>query len=133
MGGKQQTRVGSLKEGRYMLIDGEPCEIKKIQTSSPGKHGSAKSRIMAVGVFDGRKRSVVKPVDTKIDVPIIDKNTGMVTAIINDTIQLMDMNSYETFDVPMPDPDEVQGEIAQGVNVEYWETLGRVKIIRVKE
>lgn len=133
MGGKEPKKVGALKKGRYMIIDDEPCEIKSIQTSAPGKHGSAKSRIMAVGVFDNKKRSIVKPVDTKIDVPIIDKHTGMITAILGNTLQLMNMETYETLEVPMPESGEVEGEITQGVNVEYWETLGRVKIMRVKE
>ena len=132
MGDKKPERVGALREGRYMIIGNEPCKIEKIQTSAPGKHGSAKSRIDARGIFDNRKRSIIKPVDAKIDVPIIDKNIGMITAIIGETIQLMDMETYETFEIPVPDPSEVEGEIKEGVNVEYWETLGRIKIMRVK-
>jgi len=133
MGDKKPERVGALKEGRYVIIDDEPCKIEKIQTSAPGKHGSAKSRIDARGIFDNKRRSIVKPVDSKIEVPIIDKKTGMITAIINENIQLMDMETYETFEIPVPDPGEVSGEIRQGANVEYWETLGRIKIMRVKE
>ncbi|HDM22531.1 MAG: translation initiation factor IF-5A [Methanomicrobia archaeon] len=131
MGDKKPERVGALKEGRYVVIDNEPCKIEKIQTSAPGKHGSAKSRIDARGVFDNKRRSIVKPVDAKIDVPIIDKKSGMITAIIGDTLQLMDMETYETFELPVPE--EVEGEIREGVNVEYWETMGRIKIVRVKE
>lgn len=133
MGDKKPERVGALREGRYIIMDNEPCKIEKIQTSAPGKHGSAKSRIDARGVFDNKRRSIVKPVDAKIEVPIIDKKSGMITAIINNNIQLMDMETYETFEIPVPDPDEVEGEIRQGANVEYWETLGRIKIVRVKE
>ena len=131
MGDKKPERVGALKEGRYVVIDNEPCKIEKIQTSAPGKHGSAKSRIDARGVFDNKRRSIVKPVDAKIDVPIIDKKSGMITAIIGDTLQLMDMETYETFELPVPE--EVEGEIKEGVNIEYWETMGRIKIVRVKE
>ena len=36
--------VRELKEGRYMMIDEEPCRILSIQTSKPGKHGEAKAR-----------------------------------------------------------------------------------------
>ncbi|MDD1654883.1 MAG: translation initiation factor IF-5A, partial [Methanomicrobiales archaeon] len=46
---KEQTEVGKLKEGRYVVIDDEPCKILGIATSKPGKHGAAKSRIDAVG------------------------------------------------------------------------------------
>ena len=62
---KEQTEIGKLKEGRYMVIEDEPCRIVGISISKPGKHGAAKSRIEAVGIFDGVKRSVVQPVSAK--------------------------------------------------------------------
>jgi len=70
---KEQTEVRSLKEGRYVLIDDEPCSIVSIATSKPGKHGSAKARIDAIGVFDGQKRSIVQPVSAKIYIPILER------------------------------------------------------------
>jgi translation initiation factor 5A len=132
MGGKTIVEVRNLKKGRYIIVDDEPCKISNITTSSPGKHGSAKARIEAIGIFDDKKRSIIKPTGDKIESPIIDKRSGMVTTIMGDTIQLMDMESYETFEVPTPDPEEVQGDIEQGVEVEYHETLGRYKVVRVK-
>ena len=73
--------VGSLRVGGYMMIDGEPCHIVDITKSKPGKHGSAKARIVAIGVFDNQKRQFVKPVDSNTEVPIIDKRTGQVFAV----------------------------------------------------
>ncbi|MGB2826229.1 MAG: translation initiation factor IF-5A, partial [Thermoplasmata archaeon] len=64
------AEVRTLKEGRYMNIDDEPCKISSISTSKPGKHGEAKARIEAVGIFDGSKRSVVYPVRHKVQVPM---------------------------------------------------------------
>ena len=58
--------VGSLRVGGYMIIDNEPCRIVDITKSKPGKHGAAKARIVAIGVFDGQKRQFVKPVDATI-------------------------------------------------------------------
>jgi translation initiation factor 5A len=132
MGGRTVTEVRTLKKGRYIIIDDEPCKISDITTSSPGKHGSAKARIEAVGIFDGKKRFIIKPTGDKIDSPLIDKRSGMITAIMGDRVQLMDMESYETFEVPTPEPEEMEGTLAEGAEVEYLETLGRYKIIRVK-
>jgi translation elongation factor P/translation initiation factor 5A len=42
-----------VKEGSYVIIDGEPCKIVEVEKSKPGKHGSAK---------EGRVR-LSKPVD----------------------------------------------------------------------
>lgn len=132
MGGKTIVEVRNLKKGRYIIVDDEPCRIIGITTSSPGKHGSAKARIEAVGIFDEKKRSIIKPTGDKIDAPIIDKRSGMVTAFMGDNVQLMDMETYETFEVPTPAPEDVEGTLEEGVQVEYMETLGRYKIIRVK-
>ena len=53
---KEMAEVRELKVGRYVLIDEEPCKIQSISTSKPGKHGEAKARIEAVGIFDEQKR-----------------------------------------------------------------------------
>ena len=124
--------VGSLRVGGYMLIDGEPCHILDIQKSKPGKHGSAKARITAVGVFDGTKRSFVKPVDLGAEVPIIDKRTGQVFAVNPNGVQIMDLETYEYFDAPYPQEEELKAKLAPGVEIEYWRIMGRMKIMRTK-
>ncbi len=124
--------VGSLRVGGYMIIEGEPCHIVDIQKSKPGKHGSAKARITAIGVFDGVKRSFVKPVDLGAEVPIIDKRTGQVFAVNPNGVQIMDMETYEYFDAPFPQEEELKSKLAAGAEIEYWKILGKTKIMRVK-
>jgi translation initiation factor 5A len=124
--------VGSLRVGGYMIIDGEPCHILDIQKSKPGKHGSAKARITAIGIFDGVKKSFVKPVDLGAEVPIIDKRTGQVFAINPNGVQIMDMETYEYFDAPYPQEEELKSKLAPGAEIEYWKILGKTKIMRVK-
>ena len=43
--------------------------------------------------------------------------------------QLMDMESYETFNVPIPD--EFRDDLEPGKEINYLEALGRKKITRV--
>jgi translation initiation factor 5A len=124
--------VGSLRVGGYMVIDGEPCHILDITKSKPGKHGSAKARITAIGVFDGVKRSFVKPVDLNAEVPIIDKRTGQVFAVNPSGVQIMDLETYEYFDAPYPQEEELKAKLAPGVEIEYWRILGKMKIMRAK-
>lgn len=134
MGDKTKVQVSKLKPGRYILIDGEPCRIGNITVSSPGKHGSAKARIEAVGIFDGKVRSMVKPTSAEVEVPIIDKRTAQVIALTPDTVQLMDMETYELYDVPRNTgvDGSIKDQLREGINVEYWETLGRIKIMKLK-
>ncbi len=124
--------VGSIKEGQYIIIDNEPCKVVEYEKSKPGKHGSAKARIVAIGVFDNVKRSIVSPVDSKIEVPIIEKRAGQIISVNPTTIQLMDLETYEIFETNIPVEDEIKSKISSGAEVEYWKILGRVKIVRVK-
>ena len=124
--------VGTLRVGGYMVIDGEPCHIVDITKSKPGKHGSAKARIVAIGVFDNVKRQFVKPVEANTDVPIIDKRMGQVFAVNPSGIQIMDLETYEYLDAPYPDDAELKAKLAAGIEIEYWKIMGRMKIIRTK-
>ena len=125
---KQLAEVRTLRVNRYMIIDEEPCKIMSISTSKPGKHGEAKARIEAIGIFDGQKRSVVHPVKHKIHVPLIDKRNAQVVALMGDNVQLMDLETYETFEMKIPE--EYQGKLEPGSEISYLEALGRKKITR---
>lgn len=124
--------VGSLKIGQYVIIDGEPCRIVEFEKSKPGKHGSAKARIVGISAFTGQKKSLIAPVDARAEVPMIDKRTGQIISISGNLIQLMDMENYSTFESPVPDDTELKNSLAAGVEVEYWDVLGRKMIVRRK-
>ena len=124
--------VNSLKVGSYIVIDNEPCKIVELTTSKPGKHGSAKARIVAIGIFDNVKRSIVVPTSSKVNVPEIRKTTAQVVAVLPESVQLMDLNTYETYEVPPPDDEALRARLEPGVEVEVWEIMGRRKIMRTK-
>jgi len=123
--------LGALKVGSYVIVDNEPCRIVDYAKSKPGKHGSAKARIVAIGVFDGAKRSFVKPVDAQVEVPTIEKRGGQVIALLPASVQVMDLETYEVFEAPVPE-EEVKSKLASGGEIEYWRILGRIKIMRTK-
>jgi translation initiation factor 5A len=123
-----QQEVRELKEGRYLLIDDEPCRILSIQTSKPGKHGEAKARIDAVGLFDGSKRSVVYPVKHKVQVPMIGKRSAQVLSLTDQEVQLMDLEGYETFSLPLDA--ELKGQLTPGSEVQYLDAMGKRRITR---
>jgi translation initiation factor 5A len=124
--------VSSLKTGTYVIVEEEPCRIVDLTRSKPGKHGSAKARVVTIGVFDGVKRSFVKPMDAKVEVPMIEKRSGQVIANLPSSVQIMDLETYEVFETPFPEDEEVRSRLNQGVEVEYWRILGRIKIMRAK-
>jgi translation initiation factor 5A len=123
---KEQVEVRELKEGRYVIIDDEPCIIKSISHSKPGKHGSAKARVDAIGIFDNQKRSVVSPVTAKTYVPTVERRTGQVLSVSDNSVQLMDMGTYQTIDVPITEDDKPKLE--QGKEVPYLSVMGKTKM-----
>lgn len=124
---KKLVSIGSLKKGDTLLIDGAPCRVTTIQISRPGKHGHAKVNLMGVGVIDGKKRNIVMPGHDKIDVPIIEKKNAQVLSISGNTANVMDMETYETFDMDIPK--ELKDQVIDGCQVLYWVLAGQ-KIIR---
>ncbi len=123
---KEQTEIGKLKEGRYMVIDDEPCKILSISTSKPGKHGAAKSRIDVVGIFDNMKRSVVQPVSAKTYVPIVERRTAQIISIAGNTVQMMDIKDFEMFEMDLPE--EKVAKLEAGKEVPYIASLGKRKV-----
>ncbi len=129
----RQGEVNQIKVGKYVIIDGEPCKVVSYTTAKTGKHGHAKANVVGIGLFDGQKRSFVAPTDAKVDFPMIERKAGQVLSIMGDTVQIMDLTTYETFETKMPSSDELEGkELVEGVEVEYIETMGRKKIMRVR-
>lgn len=123
--------VRSLKVGRYIAIDGEPCKLVEYTTSKPGKHGEAKARMVAIGLFDRQKRSLVHPVKHKVHVPLVDRRKAQVLAEMGGEIQFMDLESYETFNIPLGDiPEEFHGKFEGGKEIQYLDA-GRKLITRV--
>ncbi len=130
---KKMVDAGTLKVNRYILLDNEPFKIVSLDHSKSGKHGHAKIRITAMGVIDEtKKRSAVFPANSKVEVPIIQKKTAMVSAIMGKTLSIMDMDDYNTFEINMPEDEELKSKIQEGVQIEYWVILERIKIERVK-
>jgi translation initiation factor 5A len=124
--------IGELKEGSFVVIDGIPCRVVSTDKSKTGKHGSAKVRIVAMGVFDDVKRNLLAPADQRVDVPMVEKRSAQVIAIMPDTVQLMDLATYETFEIRKPKEQEMVSKLASGVEVEYWDILNEKHIVRAK-
>ena len=122
---KQQTEVRDLQEGSYVMIDDAPCKINAYSTAKPGKHGSAKARIEAEGVFDGKKRSLSQPVDAKIWVPIIERKQGQVVSVDGSDMQVMDLETYETITMRVPEG----ADVSPDENIEYLEMEDQRKIV----
>ncbi|NQU97849.1 translation initiation factor IF-5A [Candidatus Woesearchaeota archaeon] len=122
--------VGSLQKGNYVIMDGAACIVSDLKISRPGKHGHAKVNLTAVGMIDGKKRNTVMPGHDNIEVPVIDKKNAQVLSVSGNMANVMDMESYETFDVAIPP--EMQGQVTDGAVVVYWVVLNDKILKQVK-
>lgn len=122
---REQTEVRDLDEGSYVMVDEVACKITGYSTAKPGKHGSAKARVDAEGVFDGKKRSLSQPVDAKIRVPIINRKQGQVVSVDSGEAQVMDLETYETITLALPDGVDMQPDD----DIEYLEMDDQRKIV----
>lgn len=119
---KKLVSVGTLHKGDTIIIDNAPCKIVDTATSRPGKHGHAKVNLMAVGLLDGKKRNVVMPGHDKVEAPIIEKKTAQILSISGTMANVMDMETFETFEMEIPE--ELQKDVRDGVEVLYWALMG---------
>ena len=111
--GATEARVGT-----NIIYEGEFYTVKKIDVSKTGKHGHAKCRIEAANMFAGNKKIFVIPGHDKLEIPLVNKNKAQVLSLAEGKASVMDLESFETIDIDVPE--ELKSEIAENDNVEYW-------------
>ncbi len=129
---KRIVELRTMKPGRYVMVEDAPCKITGMTHSKPGKHGGARVRIDAIGVFDDSRRSMIKPASDKVETPVLEKKIAQVLAVVGDKLQMMDMTTYETFDIDVPTDPEVKAFIKDGAEVMYIDWGGKKKITQAK-
>lgn len=127
MADKTSTGIKDLKSNGFVIIDGVPCRVERVQVSTSGKHGHAKVRVDAIGLFDNTRRSFIGPAHENVEVPIVEKKRGQVVSITGSKAQIMDMTTYEVMEMDIPE--ERKDRIRQGEEVDYFEVL-EVKTLR---
>jgi len=117
------------KTGVVIMIDGVACTVRNVDKSKSGKHGAAKCRIEAIGIIDGKKKIIAVPGHERFEVPLINKKKGQVLSVDGDNASVMDLDSYETLNMKIPE--ELKEEIDPESQVEYWDIEG-TKVIKRK-
>lgn len=125
-----QTSAGELKPGRYVIFDGKPCAVRDVQTSKTGKHGATKCKIEAISLTDDAKIIKIMPASDNVQVPMVEKDNAQVLSVTGNKCNVMDMKTFETLDLGIPE--EFKGQIKEGSQVQYWKMLGLRIIKQVK-
>ena len=113
-----------------IVFDGKACVVRDVSVGKSGKHGHAKARIEAISILDDQKIIKVMPGGDKIDIPLIEKKTAQVLSLKGDQANVMDLESFETFDLKVPE--ELKDRVVEGVQVIYWIILSQKVIMQLK-
>ncbi|MFA6649976.1 MAG: translation initiation factor IF-5A [archaeon] len=122
------AQVGQMKLGQFIVIEDVICKIDSMDRSKPGKHGAAKIRMTATGVFNGKKMNLLKPTDTAVEVPLLGKGNAQIIADLGDKYQVMDTADYQTYEIDKADFKNLNA----GDNIEYLKAGALIKIVREK-
>lgn len=125
---KTTTTIKQLKKNGFVIIDGAPCRVDRVDVSKSGKHGAAKARVEAVGLLDGRRHNLVKPADETVDVPIITRHRAQVLSIMGSKVHLMDLSNYSIFELDIPEGKEIK----QAEEIEYFEVCDTKTLKEIK-
>lgn len=117
------------KQGVTIMVDGQACTVRSNDISKTGKHGASKCRMECVEIFSGKKKIVAVPGHERFEVPMVEKKKAQVLSVSDTTASVMDLESFETLDMPFME--EVKPEIAAEKQVEYWDIEGKKCIMRV--
>ena len=117
------AEIGKMKVGRYIVINDAPHQITSMSKSAPGKHGHAKYRVDAKNIFTGQTSNLVMTAHKYVEVPNLKKQNAQVLSVSGTNAQIMDMETYETFDLEIPE--ELQGQVESGKTIMYWEIMGK--------
>lgn len=124
--------VNSVKEGNVIDIEGYPCKVISIEKSKPGKHGAAKARIVGVDIFSDKKCTLLATGGDEVKSPIMERSNAQVVADMGDNVQIMDLTTFETFEVAKPEEKAITEKLVNGAEVEYIRLESQSRIIRVK-
>jgi len=110
--------AGDLKKGDFVCIKDHPCKIINVASMKPGKHGHAKTIILALDIFTNKKLEDQSPSSHTLPCPVVTRKEYQLLDINDGMLSLMDDDNNTRDDLNLPDDEEValpiQEEFAAG-------------------
>lgn len=117
------------RSGTTIMIEGEAYNVRSNDISKSGKHGASKCRIEAVGIFNSKKKVLAVPGHERFEVPMVNKRKAQVLNLAGDNVSVMDLESFETIEIPYME--ELKEKLEAEKEVEYWDIEGSKCVMRV--
>ena len=92
------ANASELKAGMYFLMNNEPVYVKRREVVAVGTHSHSKIKIYYTDIHGKGERTVNFGHTDRVDVIDIVKKSGQLLSKSQNKAQIMDMQTYETFD-----------------------------------
>ena len=117
--------AGDCKKGDYIMINGHPAKVMETSTSKTGKHGHAKSKIVAIDIFSGVKVEDVLPSSHNVDCPFVTKTEYELVSIDpNDYVTFIDDKGNYREDLKLPN--EADNDFVTALKTDYEKGMNLV-------
>jgi translation initiation factor 5A len=120
-----------ISKGTYIEYDSKPYYVSKAQSMVVSRHSHTRVKLDMIGVLDGDKRSItVAPHDKLKDIELIRRHGQFIAHSGKNLVQVMSMDTYETFDAEIQD--EIMSQLTEGDEVTYVEFGEVPKVIEIR-
>ena len=104
------ANASELKAGMYFLMNGEPACVKRREVVTVGTHSHSKIKIYYTDIYGKGEKAINFGHTDRVDILDIIKKTGQLLSKTQNKAQVMDMQTYETFDAA------ADGELLKSLN-----------------
>jgi elongation factor P len=123
-------RGGDIAKGSCLLQKGQPYLVVEREFHNPGK-GTAIARIKMKSIRDGSVLTLTIPTQQEVEDAVVDIHNCQFQYADQDFFHFMDNDSYDQFEVPIPDMEEKKYYLKEGGVYELTVWEGRVIDIKV--
>ena len=121
--------ASDLGKGSTFIHQGEPVRVTKKEVVAVGTHSHTKLKLFVKPVFtSGGEKIITLAHQDKVEIVEIPKKTA--TIISKQPLQIMDSQSYETFDAQADE--NILSEINEGDEIIFVDYRGKVKVLEKK-
>ena len=107
---------GEVKKGFYIVLKDRPCKVVDFKHFKVGKHGSAKTNITGIDIFNGKKYEQLSPASHIVQVPEIKRTPYTLIDIDSDGYAtLMDKQGNSRQDLRLPEETEEDQKLSERI------------------
>jgi translation initiation factor 5A len=119
--------ISKLGKGRCIILAEKPYRIRDIRNVVISKHSHTRTKVVLEDVFTGEKIEKTLPPHENVREIDIPRKRGQLIAKLGDTVHIMDLVSFQTFDAMINQ--ELLNELTEGDEVTFVDYNGVVRVL----